>query len=139
MILLNKAEAELLDVELTVPAGAPFELLLIKPDSGVAPILVDTENRVLSFDRTQFGETGFHGDFPGVHVSPLRVVDGKVTLRLLIDVASIEIFANDGESVISDLVFPKPGPWQFGFAYKGDGAPPKVERIAVFPLTSTWP
>lgn len=63
---------------------------------------------------------------------------GKVTLRLLIDVASVEILADGGESVISDLDFPKPGPWQFGFAYKGEGAPPKVERIAVFPLRSSW-
>jgi fructan beta-fructosidase len=139
VILLNKAESELLDVELTVPAGAPFELSLIKPESGVAPILVDTEKGTLSFDRTKFGDTGFHGEFPGIHSSPLRAVDGKVTLRLLIDVASIEIFANGGESVISDLVFPKLGPWQFGFSYKGEGAPPKVERIAVYPLRSTWP
>lgn len=138
ILILNAAKSELLDVEMILPASASVELSLIKPGSGAAPILIDAENGILSFDRTSFGDTSFNGNFPGIHTSPLRSVDGDVSLRLLIDVASIEILANGGESVISDLFFPHPGPWQFGFAYKGEGAPPKVKRLSVWPLRSVW-
>lgn len=140
LALLNNVGSELLDVELTLPSGAPLEISVQKPMSGSAPVVIDTGAGSLTFDRSGFGITGFHRSFGGAHVAPLRAIDGKVTLRLLLDAASIEIFANDGESVISDLLFPQEdaSPWRFGFSFKGEGVPPKVERVAAWPLRPAW-
>ena len=37
---------------------------------------------------------------------PVRWRDGRITLRILFDRSTVEVFANDGETVISDRVFP---------------------------------
>jgi fructan beta-fructosidase len=40
-------------------------------------------------------------------VAPLAVVDSKVQLRLVLDVASLEIFANEGRSQIAKCFVPE--------------------------------
>lgn len=57
-------------------------------------------------DRTASGDVGFHPDFPGVHVAPLPARDGRVRLEVVVDRSSVEVFGNDGEVAITDLVFP---------------------------------
>lgn len=57
-------------------------------------------------DRRRSGNTTFHEAFAARHDAPVRLVDGAVTVRLLVDRCSIELFVNDGEAVISDLIFP---------------------------------
>ena len=130
--LIGSLDTELLDIELTLDATKVTEIYLSKPDSGTAMIKVDPVGGELGFYRSQFGETGFSSHFPGVHLAPLRAMDGKVTLRLLIDRSSIEIFANEGESVITDLFFTKPGAMEIDF---GDGT---IDRFAAYPLERIW-
>jgi len=60
-------------------------------------------------DRSRSGRTDFNVGFSGRAVAPLPLVDGKVQLRVFVDRCSIEVFANGGERVISELVFPRPG------------------------------
>ncbi len=55
-------------------------------------------------DRSRSGAVGFHGAFPGRHE-----VSGSSRLHVLVDRSSIELFAGDGESVISDRIFPAAG------------------------------
>ena len=52
-------------------------------------------------DRNHSGQTGFHPDFAGRHEAP-----GRGSLRVLVDRSSVELFAGDGEWVISDRIFP---------------------------------
>ena len=68
-------------------------------------VLVSLQRGVLAIDRTSSGLTNFHEEFPAIHKHNLagRVVN-KVSVY--IDVASIEVFANDGEIVLTDIVFP---------------------------------
>ena len=73
----------------------------------------------LFVDRTHSGNTGFsntefHKDFPGVHRA--RSVSRKV--RILVDRSSVEVFAGDGETVISDRIFP--GPTSNGLQFEGE-------------------
>ena len=63
----------------------------------------------LYLDRTRSGTTGFDerfGDVQRVRV-PLEP-DGTLTLRVLVDVCSVEVFAADGTVVLTDLIFPGP-------------------------------
>jgi fructan beta-fructosidase len=67
----------------------------------------DVTRHEMCVDRTRSGNTGFHRDFTGHHAAPLEVAtDGRVNLHVLVDRYSVEVFGNDGESVITDLVFP---------------------------------
>ncbi|WP_207434814.1 glycoside hydrolase family 32 protein [Sabulibacter ruber] len=60
----------------------------------------------LFIDRTKAGKTTFKTDFPGRHTAPVTLENGKLKLHLLLDVASVEVFANDGTTVMTDIFFP---------------------------------
>jgi len=60
---------------------------------------------VFSFDRTVSGITDFNMDFPSVHqVDVNNLVIRKV--KIFVDLSSVEVFVNDGERVVTELVFP---------------------------------
>jgi fructan beta-fructosidase len=44
--------------------------------------------------------------YPGRHAGPVRAVDGGVSLRVIVDRSIVEVFANDGETVVSDRLWP---------------------------------
>ena len=69
-------------------------------------LFYDADARTLSFDRTQSGITDFSPEFPAVTVAPTFENDGEVTLDIYVDTSSIEVFANGGKSVMTNLVFP---------------------------------
>lgn len=60
----------------------------------------------ISFDRMKSGEVDFSENFPAVTEAPTFEDNGKVTLRIFVDASSIEVFAEDGKSVMTNLVFP---------------------------------
>ncbi|QEG00387.1 Levanase precursor [Stieleria maiorica] len=66
----------------------------------------DREPGVVYVDRRKSGNVAFHQAFAGRHEAPVRVVDGAVTIQVLVDRSAIEVFINDGEAVISDRIFP---------------------------------
>ena len=58
-------------------------------------------------DRSQAGQSDFNKDFAVKHTAP-RLSDAKnIRLTIIIDKASIEMFADDGLSVMTDIFFPK--------------------------------
>jgi fructan beta-fructosidase len=68
-------------------------------------ISFEKSGQELHFDRTQSGMIDFSTEFPAVHKAPLNGIVVK-SIRLFIDRSSIEIFINDGELVMTELVFP---------------------------------
>ena len=60
-------------------------------------------------DRRRSGRTDLHPDFATVHTAPLTTRGGLVSLTVLIDRASVEVFGNDGEASITDQIFPRAG------------------------------
>jgi fructan beta-fructosidase len=68
-------------------------------------IAFSLQNGRLSFDRTASGMTNFSDVFPAIHQVSLGSV--KVSkVEMYVDAASLEIFINDGELVMTELVFP---------------------------------
>jgi fructan beta-fructosidase len=57
-------------------------------------------------DRTQSGNTSFEKDFPAMHMAPRFTDDKKVAISLIIDVSSVELFADDGLTVMTEIFFP---------------------------------
>jgi sucrose-6-phosphate hydrolase SacC (GH32 family) len=60
----------------------------------------------LFIDRAHSRSTFFHKDYPGRHSGPLRWRNGPITVRALFDRSVIEVFGNDGETVLTDRVYP---------------------------------
>ena len=57
-------------------------------------------------DRTESGSADFSKEFSGIHYAPRMSTASTVKLHVLVDVASVELFADDGTSVITDIFFP---------------------------------
>lgn len=67
----------------------------------------DVAAHTLSFDRRESGIVDFSQDFPTVTVSPTFEDSGKISLRIFIDKSSMEVFGNNGQFVMTNLVFPE--------------------------------
>ena len=68
-------------------------------------IIYDQKAMTLTCDRSKCGEVAFSQDFPVNTVAPLH---RKLTsIRVFIDNSSVEVFGNNGEVVLTNLVFPK--------------------------------
>lgn len=86
-------------------------------------------------DRTKSGEVSFSKDFPGRHSAKLEKT-ATVKLHIFVDRSSIEVFANDGERLISDRMYPPPGSDRLELYAKGSGA--MLVSLKVWQLDSIW-
>lgn len=75
----------------------------------------DATTHQVYVDRRHAGASAWSKDartgrntFATVQRAPYVPADGKVTLRILVDQSSVEVFAGQGETVISDAIFPAP-------------------------------
>jgi fructan beta-fructosidase len=57
-------------------------------------------------DRSQSGKVSFEKGFAGKHYAPRLTSDDKFDLTLIIDNASIELFADNGLTVMTEIFFP---------------------------------
>jgi fructan beta-fructosidase len=131
--LLNQTNLPpLLDVEFGftgISAKSGFNLQLnTGPDEATAIQFNGAHSRLV-LDRTRSGRTDFHAKFAARHEAPLRITDGRVTLRLLLDTSSLEIFAQNGETVMTELIFPTAGPRRLSLT--SDGEAPRVRTIHI--------
>lgn len=99
---LINLESDLLEIELE-SLGSDFELLFSN-DQG-DQLLISKIGDDIFFDRTQSGLIDFSAQFPAIHQIPLLGIQVG-DIRIFLDRSSIEIFINDGESVITELIFP---------------------------------
>jgi fructan beta-fructosidase len=57
-------------------------------------------------DRTLSGKTNFHTDFAARHYAPRIANNKRINLQVILDKASIELFADNGLTVMTDIFFP---------------------------------
>jgi fructan beta-fructosidase len=134
---------ELLDVEMTfseVFPSAPFVINIHTGAAEVTAIAVDPKEGRLTIDRTHSGLKEFHPAFAASsrHVAPLQIPNGVLKIRFLLDTSSLEVFAQEGETVLTDLIFPRTGQRSIGLSSEGGDALslPNVGGITIFKLRS---
>lgn len=119
------------EVGLKVRKGAQEETLV-----GVSTG-VDPKEARLFVDRTRTSNVKLDEKFPGRHGGPLQLAEGKrVKLHIFVDRSSVEVFGNDGETVISDVIFPT-GTSQ-GVEVYAKGGQARIVRLDVWNLRSAW-
>lgn len=67
----------------------------------------DAAARTLAFDRRESGLVDFSQDFPAVTVAPVLGGNDKLSLRIFVDRSSVEVFGDDGQMAMTNLVFPQ--------------------------------
>ncbi|NGZ75091.1 GH32 C-terminal domain-containing protein [Saccharibacillus alkalitolerans] len=88
----------------------------------------------LSIDRSASGMTDFSPAFRLRQEAALEPEDGIVKLRLFVDESSVELFANAGKTVFSDVIFPDPA--SRGMSFYAQGGSVKIRSLNVHALNS---
>jgi fructan beta-fructosidase len=134
---------ESLDVEMIfseVSSDTPFVINIHAGAGELTAIEVDPESGKLAVDRTHSGLKGFHPAFlaSARHEAPVEIANSKFAIRFLLDTSSIEVFAQDGRTALTDQIFPSAGKRSISLSSEGGKAfsMPKVEQIGIHPLKS---
>lgn len=117
--------------------------LVVKVRQGVGEetlIGYDAASRQVYVDRTKSGQTSFSKNFPGRFSAPLKLRDEGISqpertmvrLQIYVDRSSVEVFANDGQVTLTNLIFPKPE--SKGIEFVGGG----VRSVTIRNVESTW-
>ena len=115
---------------------AAFGLKLASGEKEETVLRYDPAAKRLSLDRTRSGKTDFHRKFPATHHAPLSAKNRRLKLHLLLDASSIEVFANDGEVVLTELIFPTGESRTLNLF--AEGPAPRVVRMDAWGLKSAW-
>jgi beta-fructofuranosidase/levanase/fructan beta-fructosidase len=135
---LEKIVGGMWEVELEVePGDAGFGLKFFVGENQETELRWDAKRKVLVLDRRESGRTDFSARFSGVFEAPVELEDGRLRLKVLLDVSSIEVFADGGEKVITALVFPNEvtKPMEFW----SENAAQKVRRFTAWKLKAAVP
>jgi levanase len=128
-----------IDVAFRTRSASKFGLEVLTGVNGDQTVIgYDVGQRRLYIDRTRSGiaaasMTGFYG----IHSTPLTLRDGTLNLRILVDNSIVEVFAEGGERVLTDLVYPAKG--SDGVKLFAEGGTVGIDALTVNQMRSTWP
>ena len=131
-----------------VPGSADIEIDLTRGEwreagfrltnaAGEAVVVgVNADPLELFVDRRNSRATPFHKEYPGRHAGPVRWRTDTIALRVLFDRSVLEVFANDGESVITERVYPTQPLDRIELLPGGRAA---SVRARIWEMRSVWP
>lgn len=96
----------------------------------------DSELGILYLDRSRAGDSAFHPEFAKRQIAPVPLRDGQLGLRILVDSASVTVFAGEGETVLTSQIFPDPA--SQGLSLFAEGAPAELQELKIWALSSIW-
>jgi len=108
--LLSAVQGELLEIEaeIVLDSATEFGFKLRTSDQQETIVGYDVHKQELFVDRTKSGRSDFHPKFRCRHSAILSPINQSIRLRIFVDWSSIEVFANDGRIVMTDLIYPDP-------------------------------
>jgi len=98
--------AQEIKVEFALSTAQEFGIRICTGDAEETVIGYDAQNQELFVDRRYSGDSAFSEEFASVQRGHLPSEEGKIGMHIFVDSCSLEVFGNDGYTVISDLVFP---------------------------------
>lgn len=130
-----KGETYEIEAELEPGTASEIGLRLRKGEGAETLVGIVPATNSLFVDRTKSGDVSFSKDFPG-RFSTVLSDTKRLKLRLFVDRSSVEVFANDGEKVMTDRIYPPPG--STGIEVYANGGAGRVVSLTVWQLKSTW-
>ena len=126
-----------LSLNLAASTATVFGITLSNDAGNRLMITLDRASNELTVDRTQSGSKGFsEAFFEGAHTAPLDLQRESLDLRLLFDVASVEIFANRGRLNLTEIFFPEQ-PFS-KLEIWAEGGELRLDEGHVYGLSSIW-
>jgi sucrose-6-phosphate hydrolase SacC (GH32 family) len=99
---------------------------------------IDAAHGRIFVDRTRSGKTDWSPDFPARVSAPLKHSQANsIAIQIVVDNNSIEVFAEDGETVLTNLIYPSAASKGLAF-YATDtppgSAPARIRDVEFIPL-----
>lgn len=153
-VLRSQSVAETLPLTLPTPRSEGLLEVMLEFDPGDAAeanfgvefsnakgesyrIGYDARNKQFYSDRTKAGDAAFSEKFAeGIHKAPRVATDRPVRFHLFLDVASSELFADNGATVMTDVFFPAT-PFDRVSLYSENGAV-RLTTGKVYALKPVW-
>jgi fructan beta-fructosidase len=123
---INLATDDIKDISLVISNDAGEEL----------SIGFDKKENQYFIDRAKSGKADFNKEFAARHVAPKIATGKKMDMTLIIDVSSIELFADDGLTVMTSVFFPEK-PFKKIHVQSADNA--VIKKLEFSKLKSIWP
>jgi fructan beta-fructosidase len=122
--------------EFELGTAEEFGFKLRKSESEETTLAYDTKKKIISVNRANSGVVNFHEIFKRKFSAELKPVDNKIKMHIFIDSSSIEVFGNDGEVVMTNLIFPDPK--SKGIELYSKGGDVKLVNMEFHKLSSSW-
>lgn len=98
---------KIMEVRLTVEMKKGVDFGIILSNTKGEKYKVGYNGKVYYSDRTQAGKVAFSDAFAAtIHTAPRMVHDKTIQLHLFVDVASAELYADGGLTLLTDIFFP---------------------------------
>jgi fructan beta-fructosidase len=97
----------------------------------------DLVSKQYFFNRTNSGKKDFEPGFASRYYAPKMLADNKIRIHLLQDVASAEVFADDGLTTLTNIFFPNEDYQRLSVYAKGGEA--KDILVKIQPLKPALP
>ncbi|GAB3325980.1 glycoside hydrolase family 32 protein [Larkinella ripae] len=102
-----KNKTGLWKLELTAPADRDFAIVLSNQQENELVIGYEKAANRFYIDRSRAGKTGFEPGFGKRLTAPRLSPEASLSMTLLIDVASVELFADNGLTAMTAIFFPE--------------------------------
>lgn len=131
------AQVSEIDVTFQNCTADEFGIKLVSPADDEILIGYDNVKGTLFVDRTKSGIVNFHHSFAARHEAPMVTKeDGRVNIKIIVDWSMVEVFGEDGQTVITDLIFPEQGNNKLYVYSKGGKA--ILKEVKARELQSIW-
>lgn len=134
-LTFQKGVANTYELETEINPGSAQTVGIRLAKNGGEETIIRYVNGKLELDRQHSGNVGFSARFPSVEYAPLTPEKGLIKLRIFVDKSVIEVYANDGERVITDQIFPSEASGDIEIFVEGGTA--EFKRVSLWPLQST--
>jgi fructan beta-fructosidase len=125
-----------LDFDLDQTDATEFGIEIFNAKNEKVQIGFNKKSNQFYIDRSKSGEISFEKNFAAKHIAPRSSKDKKLAMHLFIDHSSVELFADDGGVVITDVFFPS-DKFTGIRLYQRDGSA-KLTRGKLYELRSVW-
>jgi len=93
-------------IDLDIENADDFSITLSNDKGEEVVIGFDKKQNQYFIDRSKSGNTAFYKSFAARHVAPRLAPTKNINISLIVDVASIELFADNGLTVMTEIFFP---------------------------------
>lgn len=118
-----------LEADLSKISGTEIGIRLSNSKGEFVTMGFDLASHQYFFDRTNSGKKNFEPGFAGRYQAPRWMQGNKLSLHLLVDVASAEMFADDGLTTLTNIFFPNEDYQRLSVYTKGGEAKDVLIRI----------